>query len=86
LKKEQNKQKIPQNTQACQGKVGLSFGIGTNLTNDVGLTPMNIVMKLTGVLGANDEWIPTVKFSDEKGKQTGDPKMIELVKESLRIK
>ena len=47
---------------------------------------MNIVMKLTGVLGANNEWIPTVKFSDEKGKQTGDPKMIELVKKSLRIK
>jgi len=81
-----NLEKISEITQACQGKVGLSFGIGTNLTNDVGLTPMNIVMKLTGVLGANDEWIPTVKFSDEKGKQTGDPKMIELVKESLRIK
>ena len=79
-------EKISEITQACQGIVGLSFGIGTNLTNDVGLTPMNIVMKLTGVLGANDEWIPTVKFSDEKGKQTGDPKMIELVKESLRIK
>jgi len=81
-----NLEKISEITQACRGKVGLSFGIGTNLTNDVGLTPMNIVMKLTGVLGANDEWIPTVKFSDEKGKQTGDPKMIELVKESLRIK
>ena len=81
-----NLEKVSEITQACKGKIGISFGIGTNLTNDVGLTPMNIVMKLTGVLGANNEWIPTVKFSDEKGKQTGDPKMIELVKESLRIK
>ena len=81
-----NLEKVSEITQACKGKIGISFGIGTNLTNDVGLTPMNIVMKLTGVLGTNNEWIPTVKFSDEKGKQTGDPKMIELVKESLRIK
>ena len=81
-----NLEKVSEITQACKGKIGISFGIGTNLTNDVGLTPMNIVMKLTGVLGANNEWIPTVKFSDEKGKQTGDLKMIELVKESLRIK
>lgn len=81
-----NLEKVAEITKACKGKIGISFGIGTNLTNDVGLTPMNIVMKLTGVLGTNDEWIPTVKFSDEKGKQTGDPKMIELVRESLRIK
>lgn len=25
----------------------MSFGIGTNLTNDVGLKPMNIVLKMT---------------------------------------
>lgn len=81
-----NLEKVSEITQACKGKIGLSFGIGTNLTNDVGLTPMNIVMKLTGVLATNEEWIPTVKFSDEKGKQTGDAKMIKLVKESLRIK
>lgn len=80
-----NLEKVSEITQACKGKIGISFGIGTNLTNDVGLTPMNIVMKLTGVLGANEEWIPTVKFSDEKGKQTGDPQMIELVRKSLRI-
>jgi nicotinate phosphoribosyltransferase len=47
---------------------------------------MNIVMKLIGVKSDNGEWIPTVKLSDEKGKYTGDPKMIELAKEFLRIK
>jgi nicotinate phosphoribosyltransferase len=47
---------------------------------------MNIVMKLIGVQAPNKEWIPTVKLSDEHGKYTGDPKMIELAKEFLRIK
>lgn len=81
-----NLEKVEEITNACRGKIGISFGIGTNLTNDVGLKPMNIVMKLIAVKGINNEWIPTVKLSDEKGKYTGDPKMIELAKEFLRIK
>ncbi|SKB93589.1 nicotinate phosphoribosyltransferase [Soonwooa buanensis] len=81
-----NLEKVDEITKACRGKIGISFGIGTNLTNDVGLKPMNIVMKLIGVQAPNKEWIPTVKLSDEKGKYTGDPKMIELAKEFLRIK
>lgn len=81
-----NLEKVEEITNACRGKIGISFGIGTNLTNDVGLQPMNIVMKLIAVKGINNEWIPTVKLSDEKGKYTGDPKMIELAKEFLRIK
>ena len=39
------------------------FGIGTNLTNDVGFTPLNIVMKLTGCNGQ-----PVAKLSDSPGK------------------
>lgn len=31
----------------CRGKIRCSFGIGTNLTNDTGFKPSNIVMKLT---------------------------------------
>lgn len=80
-----NLEKVAEITSYCKGKIGISFGIGTNLTNDVGLKPMNIVMKLIGVKGYNHEWIPTVKLSDEHGKYTGDPKMIELAKEFLRI-
>lgn len=80
-----NLEKVEEITHYCRGKIGISFGIGTNLTNDVGLKPMNIVMKLIGVQSNNGEWIPTVKLSDEKGKYTGDPKMIELAKEFLRI-
>ncbi|WP_144283680.1 nicotinate phosphoribosyltransferase [Chryseobacterium echinoideorum] len=81
-----NLEKVEEITNYCKGKIGVSFGIGTNLTNDVGLKPMNMVMKLIGVQAPNKEWIPTVKLSDEKGKYTGDPKMIELAKEFLRIK
>jgi nicotinate phosphoribosyltransferase len=39
------------------------FGIGTNLSNDVGFTPLNIVMKLTGCNGQ-----PVAKLSDSPGK------------------
>jgi nicotinate phosphoribosyltransferase len=41
----------------------LGFGIGTNLSNDVGLTPLNIVMKLTAANGQ-----PVAKLSDSPGK------------------
>ena len=81
-----NLEKVEEITKYCNGKIGISFGIGTNLTNDVGLKPMNIVMKLIGVQAENKEWIPTVKLSDEHEKYTGDPKMIELAKAFLRIK
>jgi len=45
----------------------LGFGIGTNLTNDVGLAPLNIVMKLTR---CNDQ--PVAKLSDSPGKTLCD--------------
>ena len=78
--------KVEEITKACRGKIGISFGIGTNLTNDVGLKPMNIVMKLIAAKSISGDWIPTVKLSDERGIYTGDPKMIELAKEFLGIK
>ncbi len=45
----------------------LGFGIGTRLTNDVGLEPLNIVMKLTR---CNDQ--PVAKLSDSPGKTLCD--------------
>ena len=80
-----NPKKVQAITEACKGKIGISFGIGTDLTNDVGLRPMNIVMKLTEVLTSDDEGVPTVKLSDEPNKHTGDPKMIALAKGILGI-
>ena len=44
-------------------RVQLGFGIGTNLTNDVGLHTLHIVMKLTECNGQ-----PVAKLSDSPGK------------------
>jgi nicotinate phosphoribosyltransferase len=49
------------------GRTQLGFGIGTNLTNDVGLTALNIVMKLTRCNGQ-----PVAKLSDSPGKTMCD--------------
>lgn len=48
-------------------RVQTGFGIGTNLTNDTGLTPLNIVMKLVSCNGQ-----PTAKLSDSPGKTLCD--------------
>lgn len=80
-----NPDKVQIITEFCKGKIGFSFGIGTDLTNDTGLKPMNIVMKLLKVKTLHHDWTETVKLSDERGKYTGDPKMITLAKEILKI-
>jgi nicotinate phosphoribosyltransferase len=70
----------------CNGQVKCSFGIGTNLSNDVGVTPLNMVIKMTAAKpSAEDEWMPTIKLSDVPGKNMGDPKMIEVCKYLLNI-
>ncbi|SFL82079.1 nicotinate phosphoribosyltransferase [Rugamonas rubra] len=45
------------------GRIMTGFGIGTNLTNDVGLAPLNIVMKLVACNGQS-----VAKLSDSPGK------------------
>ncbi|HSV45974.1 MAG TPA: nicotinate phosphoribosyltransferase [Ramlibacter sp.] len=52
---------------AFAGRAQTGFGIGTHLSNDVGLTPLNIVMKLTGCNGQ-----PVAKLSDSPGKTLCD--------------
>ncbi len=71
----------------CIGKIKCSFGIGTNLSNDVGVIPLNMVIKMSAAKPTpEDEWIPTIKLSDVDGKHTGDVKMIEVCKYLLNIK
>jgi len=55
------------------GRCLLSFGVGTNLTNDVGPAPINIVIKMTRCNGQ-----PVAKLSDSPGKSMGteDPDYI----------
>jgi nicotinate phosphoribosyltransferase len=48
-------------------RVQTGFGIGTNLSNDTGLKPLNIVMKLV-----NCNHQPTAKLSDSPGKTLCD--------------
>lgn len=58
----------------CNGRIRDAYGIGTNLTNDAGVTPLNMVIKITECRASLDKpWRKTVKLSDETGKQTGDP-------------
>ncbi|HLS86319.1 MAG TPA: nicotinate phosphoribosyltransferase, partial [Burkholderiales bacterium] len=45
------------------GRARTSFGIGTNLTNDLGYEPLNIVLKMTECNGQ-----PVAKVSDAPGK------------------
>ena len=57
----------------CRGRIRCAFGIGTNLTNDTGFKPSNIVMKLTSCrMNKNQPVFNCVKLSDDLGKHTGD--------------
>jgi nicotinate phosphoribosyltransferase len=57
------------------GMVGLSFGIGTNLTNNLGCIPLNIVIKL---VECNNKAV--VKISDNMTKSIGDKQVVEKIK------
>ena len=69
-----------------QGRINLLFGWGTNLTNDLGLSPLKIVVKATHVrdtkLGVS---IGTVKLSDNPEKHTGSQELIERYKRAFGV-
>ena len=68
------------------GRIRVSAGIGTNLTNDVGIKPANIVMKLSECrINKNQEWNNCIKISDDLGKHLGDDKEFEIAKYQLGI-
>jgi nicotinate phosphoribosyltransferase len=62
------------------GKIGLSFGVGTNLTNSLGPNPLNIVIKMIECNGR-----PVVKLSDNVTKAIGDNKVVESVKKAYGL-
>lgn len=71
----------------CKGKIRCSFGIGTNLTNDTGYQPSNIVMKLSRCkMNVNQEWRECVKLSDDMGKHMGSNAEVEACLYELRLK
>ena len=69
----------------CEGKIGHSFGIGTDFTNDVGLARMNIVLKMVEAKPEDSEWTRVIKLSNEPNKHTGDAEEIAIAQQILRI-
>lgn len=58
------------------GRCQVSFGIGTNLTNDLGVQPLQIVLKMVRCNGQ-----PVAKVSDEPGKtMCDDPNYLSYLK------
>lgn len=70
----------------CQDKIRCAFGIGTNLTNDTGYKPSNIVMKLSRCkMNMNQEWRECVKLSDDLGKHIGSGTEVQACLHELRL-
>lgn len=57
------------------------FGIGTHLTNDVGVKPLNVVLKMVECNGQ-----PVAKLSDSKGKEMcKDEAFVKYLKQTFKI-
>ena len=65
-----------------RGRARLGFGIGTNLTNDVGTEPLNVVIKMTRLDGR-----AVAKLSDDPAKSISpDPAYLSSLREVYRRK
>lgn len=65
----------------CDKRIRCAAGIGTNLTNDCGHRPSNIVMKLKKCrMNSRQPWFECIKLSDDEGKHMGPEKEIETCK------
>lgn len=72
--------------QYCKGRIRCAFGIGTNLTNDAGFKPSNIVMKLSRCkMNVHQEWRECVKLSDDLGKHMGSSKEVKACLYELQL-
>jgi len=66
---------------AFRGRSKTAFGIGTNLTNDLGYEPLAIVIKMTRCNGQ-----PVAKISDEPSKTMDyDPSYVAYVREVFQV-
>lgn len=82
-----NVERVKEIKQYVDGRIHDTYGIGTFLSNDVGVKALNIVIKLTGVKPTpkEDDFLEAVKLSDVLGKNTGNIKEIEIAKLTLGI-
>jgi nicotinic acid phosphoribosyltransferase len=63
------------------GRCQTAFGIGTNLTNDLGFDPLQIVIKMTRCNGQ-----PVAKISDEPSKTMDyDPSYVAYLREVFQV-
>jgi len=70
-------QKVVDLLNRFNGRIMVAFGMGTNLTNDLGLIkPLSLVMKIVEAAGN-----PAVKLSNNLNKATGDPAEVAYYKE-----
>lgn len=67
---------------ALEGRIGYSFGVGTNLTCDIpGIEPLNIVIKMISCNGQ-----PVAKISDSPGKtMCEDPQFVDYLKHTFKV-
>jgi nicotinate phosphoribosyltransferase len=64
-----------------RGRMQTAFGIGTNLTNDIGCEPLQIVVKMTRCNGQ-----PVAKISDEPSKAMDyDPSYVAYLREVFQV-
>ena len=64
-----------------RGRSQIAFGVGTNLTNDLGYEPLSIVIKMTRANGQ-----PVAKISDEPSKAMDyDPSYVAYIREVFQI-
>lgn len=72
-----------------RGRIKVSAGIGTNITNDPGIEgykPANIVMKLSRCrMSDKDPWEKVIKISDDLGKHMGDVREFDIATYELHI-
>ena len=67
--------------QYFKGRAQTSFGIGSNLTNDIGYEPLQIVIKMTRCNGQ-----PVAKISDEPSKTMDyDPSYVSYLREVFQV-
>lgn len=82
-----NMERISEIRKHVNGRIHDVYGIGTYLSNDTGVHPLNIVIKLIHAkMNSSQDYRPAVKLSDDPGKYTGDPDEINNCLKILNIK
>ena len=81
-----NLEEVRRIKQHVNGRIHDAYGIGTFLTNDVGVSPLNIVIKMTAAKPhPRFGWVKTVKLSDVPGKHTGEEEDIQICLKMLNL-